>query len=185
MANPLANVKPSPRVRMAARLYATGACKTKKEASALAGLHPNYLTMLTGQAIGSEPVKRLVNDLTEMLDDETVATSVIIHKLGRQAIKRISQLMYSDSEHISLKAAQDLADRAPDTSKTQKVSIDSFTLSGQDAKELAAALVESATRSAQFDQITTEGLIEVKDIENLLAETIEASPASDERPVEG
>lgn len=154
----------SPRVRMAARLYATGACKTKKEASVMAGLHPNYLTILTQRNGGSNEVKRITGELQQMIDDETVSTSVIIAKLGRKAIGRLADLMNSESEHVAFKAAQDLADRAPDTQKTQKIQMDAFTLTGTDAKELASALVEASGRSALFQQVATEGLVEVKDI---------------------
>jgi hypothetical protein len=167
MSNPLTNIGangPSPRVRMALRLYQTGACKTKREASELAGLHPNYLTMLTSPNGGSEPVKRLANDLSQMLDDETIDTSIIMRKLGRKALGKLASLMDSDNAHVSFKAAQDLADRAPETSKTQKVHLDTFSLSGQDAKEIAAALVEASKHSPIRQDVITRGLIEVQDM---------------------
>ena len=164
MANPLANVKPSPRVKMAARLYATGACKTKREASRVAGLHPNYLTMLTQPSGGSESVKHIVNETDAMLENEAVEESVILRKLGRQALKALAGLLHSDNLHVRFKAAQDLADRSPHVAKTQKVQIESLTLSGQDVQELARALTESHKRSDKFDQVVSVGLIEVPDI---------------------
>ena len=146
---------------MAVRLYATGACRTKKEASAAAGLHPNYLTMLTNRQGGSEPVKRLMNDIDTMIGDQTIQTSAIISLLGREAIGRIAKMMDSASEGIALKAAVDLADRSPETSKTQKVQLDSFSLSGQDVKDLAAAMVESARSQERYAEVAISGLDEV------------------------
>lgn len=158
--NPLAGVKPSARVKMAIRLYATGACKTKKAASAAAGLHPNYLSMLTSTN-GSDQVKRLLNDVDAMIEDKTVETSAIITMLGRKAIGRLAHMMDSASEGIALKAAVDLADRSPETAKTQKMQVESFSLSGQDAKELALAMVESARSESRYKHIAVEGLDEI------------------------
>lgn len=157
----LTNVKPSARVKLAVRLYQTGACRTKKEASIAAGLHPNYLTMLTRQGGGSEPVKRLMNDVDDMIADQTVQTSAIIELLGRRAVGKLANLMESANEGVVFKAAQDLADRSPATSKTQKVQLDSFSISGQDVKDLAAAMVESARSQQRYMHIANEGLDEV------------------------
>lgn len=161
----------SPRVRMAARLYATGAAKTKKEASSLAGIHPNYLTMLTQPNGGTEAVKRLISDTDRMIEDESIDESVIIRKLGRKAIAHIARLMdTSTNEHVSLKAAVDLADRSPVTAKTQKHEFTGLTLSGADVKELAAAMVESGRASPIQAEVMRSGLIEVDDVKRLLAE---------------
>lgn len=164
MSNPLANVKATPRTAMAARLYATGAVATKQEASVLAGLHPHYLTMLTRPGGGSEQVKRIVSDISRMIDDTAIDESVIIRKLGREALGRIAELMASPNDHVSFKAAQDLADRSPHTAKTQRFEVDAFTLSGQDAKALAAALIESATPSDLRNKVAVDGLVEIADL---------------------
>jgi hypothetical protein len=149
---------------MAARLYATGVAATKKEASVLAGLHPNYLTLLTRPNGGSEQVKRIVTEISKMIEDKAIDESVIIRKLGREALGRIAELMVSPNDHVSLKAAQDLADRSPHTAKTQRFEVDAFTLSGQDVKALAAALVESARPSDLRDKVALEGLVEIADL---------------------
>jgi len=146
---------------MAARLYATGACRTKKAASLAAGLHPNYLTMLTSPANGSVPVLRMLNDIDEKIEDQTIETSAIISLLGRKALGKIAHLMNNGSEGTQLKAAIDLADRAPETSKTQKVQLDSFSLSGQDVKDLAAAMVESAKAQSAYADVAIHGLDEI------------------------
>lgn len=151
----------SPRVRLAARLYATGAAKTKKEASEMAGLHPNYLTLLTG-ANGSEKVKSLINDVDAMIEDESIATSKIIQRLGRKALGRLANLMDSENEHVALKAAVDLADRAPETSKTQKIQVESLTLDGTDVRALTQAMLESAREREKYSHVAVEGLVEVE-----------------------
>lgn len=150
----------SPRVRLAARLYATGAAKTKKEASEMAGLHPNYLTMLTSEN-GSEKVKSLINDVDTLVADESIETSKLIRILGRRALGKIGGLMESQNEHVALKAAQDLADRSPDTSKTQKVQVESLTLDGEDVRELTKAMLESARERERYAHVAVDGLVEV------------------------
>jgi len=151
----------SPRVRLAARLYATGAAKTKKEASEMAGLHPNYLTLLTGEN-GSSKVKNLINDVDSMIEDESIATSKIIQRLGRKALGRLANLMDSPNENVALKAAVDLADRAPETSKTQKIQVESLTLDGEDVRALTHAMLESARLRGDYAQVAVDGLVEVE-----------------------
>lgn len=154
------NIKPSPRVKLATRLYTTGVCKTKKEASRAAGLHPNYLTMLTGPN-GSDPVKNLMNEIDEKLADDTIATSVLIQELGRKALGRMSHLMSGAAEGVQFRAAQDLLDRSPETSKTQRIETIAFSLDGQDATVLAKAMLESAGAERDYDIVAEEGLVEV------------------------
>lgn len=153
--------KMSPRVRLAARLYATGAAKTKKEASEMAGLSPNYLTLLTGEN-GSDKVKNLINDVDSMIEDESIATSKIIQQLGRKALGRLANLMDSQNENVALKAAVDLADRAPETSKTQKIQVESLTLDGEDVRALTHAMLESARLRGDYAQVAVDGLVEVE-----------------------
>lgn len=147
---------------MAIRLHASGACRTKREASEAAGLHPAYLAMLTAPNGGSVPVKRLYDEIQRQIDDKTVETSAIIELLGRKALGKMAQLMDgSVSEHIQLKAAMDLADRAQSTSKTQKLQVESITISGQDAKALAAALVESNREREKYEHVIESGMVEI------------------------
>lgn len=161
-ANPLQNVRPSARVRNALRLYVTGACKTKREASILAGLHPQYLTMLTAPGGGSDPVKDMMEEIQVMMTDKTIDMSVVIQKLGRLGIGKMAQLaLMGGNERIQLDAAKSLADRSPETAGIQKVQIDPFSLGSQDAKMLADALVEAATLRERFADVAKDGLVEV------------------------
>ncbi len=172
--SPLRNIEPSPRVRTAAWLYVSGAAKTKREASALAGLHPNYLTMMSNESL---PTKRLMNDIQQMIENEALDSSIIMKKLGRRALGKLNTLMDSANENVALKAAQDLADRSPETSKTQKIDVGGgLTLGTLDAKALATALVESARERAKYDHVAEHGLVEVDMGESVVVGSI--SPKS-------
>lgn len=162
--NPLANVQPSVPVRNALRLYVSGACRTKKEASTAVGLHPNYLTMLTSPTNGSEPVKKLMGELEETLQDKTFDMSHLVQYVGRKAFLSAARLLDSQNERIILDAAKELMDRSPETQKTTKLQVDSFSLDGQDVTALVEALTESARFAAEH-QHAAQGLIEVTDSE--------------------
>jgi hypothetical protein len=160
--NPLANVRPSHRVKMALRLLVTGACRTKREASEAAGLHPQYLTMLTAPGGGSDPVKAMMYEIEQMMNDKTTDMSVVIQRLGRLGIGKMAQLaLMGGNERIQLDAAKSLADRSPETAGIQKIQVDPFSLGAQDAKLLASALVESATLRQRFADVAENGLVEV------------------------
>lgn len=134
--------KISPRVRMAARLYATGAVPTKTAAAKAVGLNKEWFTVMSNH---NPQVIRLVNEIDERIDDESVDMSTVLRTLGREAIKKITGLMNTASkEEIQLKAAVDLADRSTETSKIQKVQLEATQISKVDAKGLAEALVEAA-----------------------------------------
>lgn len=157
MNNPLlAAVKPSPRVKMAAQLYASGALPTKKAASEAAGLHPNYLTMLTNA--GNEQVEQIITETQRMIQDESIEMSQILQVLGRKAVSKLATLMeHSASEKVQLEAAKDLADRAPQTSKVQKHETLSLTIEGENAKQLAEALVASAQARKTYAPLVESG----------------------------
>lgn len=133
-------------VRNALRLYVSGACKTKKEASAAVGLHPNYLTMLTSQANGSEPVKHLMGEMEEALQDTTLDMTQLVTYLGRKALMQVARLSeLSQNERIILDASKELMDRSSELQRTQRLEVNSFTLDGKDVESLVAALTESST----------------------------------------
>lgn len=161
-AHRLTNVKPSPRVRNAVRLYVTGACRTKREASLAAGLHPNYLTMLTAPGGGSDPVKEMMAEIHEMMNDKTIDMSVVVQRLGRMGLGKIAQLaMVGSNERIQLDAAKTLADRSPETAGIQKLQVEGLSIAESDAKALADALVESARLRAEYEYIAKDGLVEI------------------------
>lgn len=167
MANPVADVQSlSPRVKLAARLYVTGLAN-KKQAAEAAGIHPAYFTALTNV---NEPTRRLISQLDEELMSETVNMNKVLTVLSRRAIGKIATLMDSSKEEISLKAAQDLADRGPETQKVQRMEVTAFSLDGRDVQALAEALVESARTKEQYRDIAINGLVEVTDVQQTLGE---------------
>lgn len=154
--------QPSPRVRNALRLYASGAVKSKKEAAEAVGLSPQALYTPTMPSLGDTPTRRLMNEIDAALDDKTVDMSRVLAMLSRKAVKKINSLMdNSENEHIQLKAAVDLADRAPETSKTHKVAVANIRMNSDDAKELAAAMVESARARREFAHVAEGDFVQV------------------------
>jgi hypothetical protein len=164
----------SPRVKLAARLYATGVVKTKKEAALAAGLSKDVLYQLR-----HEPkVNDLIRKVDQELEANIISTADVLKILGRKAIMVTADIMTSDTvkDDVRLKAAQDLADRSPETSKTLKIQAESsLTISDEAADLIRAAMMESARARAQFpsaasgnfvtatDEATREGLELVKD----------------------
>lgn len=132
----------SPRVRTAIGLYTGGIVKTKKAASAAAGLHPAYFTVLS---TANPVVKEHVAKLTEQIDAETVDMATLLHKLSVKALGKIEETMDSSgSEHLRFKAAQDLADRGPQTTKVQRHQVESVRMDAKDVAALASTMVEAA-----------------------------------------
>lgn len=138
--------KLSPKAKLALKMVVLAGAKHKEAAQAV-GLHPAYINQLKG----SKPGQELVAQMEQQLDETAVETSVLMDRLGREALHRIATLMrHCESPGIQLRAAVDLADRSPQTSKVHKHQVESFTLGSNDAKEIAAALVESATQRQKF-----------------------------------
>lgn len=138
----------SPRVRIAARMYATGATPTKTAAAKAVGLNPYWFTMMTNH---NEETRRVIGELDEHIQDRAVDMTAVLQALGRKAVKKIHDLMQgSGDEQIALRAAVDLADRSPETAKVQKIQDVTPHITPDDAKLLAATLVEAAEVKAKY-----------------------------------
>lgn len=136
----------SPKAKLALKAVVLGGMK-HREAAQVAGLHKVYVSQLKNSTPGQE----YMAELEGKLDEKSLDTSALLTQLGREAIERLAGLMrFSANENIILRASQDLADRAPDTQKIQRHQVESFTLSGRDAKEIAEAMVASAKMKEQF-----------------------------------
>lgn len=138
---------PTAKTRLAARLYASGACETKRAAALAVGLHPSYFTLVSspGSKQFQPEVKRIMDEVEQAIQDKTVDMSAVLQTVGREALLRMRGLMKdSQNEAIVVKAAADLLDRSPETSKIHKHQVAAFSVSGDDAKLLAAAMVRSA-----------------------------------------
>jgi hypothetical protein len=137
----------TPRIKMGLRLYALNAVRTLTEAAEVAECSLQYLSMMKNSPAG----QAYMMELTGKVDDSGVATSEIISRLGRKAIGILGNMMEdSPSEAIRLRAAIDLADRAPETSKVQKVQLESFTLGNKSAQEIAAAIVQGSSVHTKY-----------------------------------
>lgn len=167
----------SPRVRMALRMYVNAAVPSLSEAARVVGISYGHLALCARSPAG----RQFMATAHEIINDKAAATNVLIEKLGRRALEVIGQTMEdASSEALRLKAAIDLADRSPETAKSQKLSLEAFTLAGKDAQLLAQALVEGKEVEARFAEFkiknhepaaleeTTPALLtgEVKDAED-------------------
>jgi hypothetical protein len=144
---------------MAARLYATAAVPTKKAACRAVGLSEGYLSILSMS--GNSEVNQILDETDRALADKTISLSATIALLARKAADRMKDLIASSNEHVALKASSDILDRTPETSKTFKHSITSWSLDGDDAKELARALVESARVKERFSAVAAGDFVRV------------------------
>lgn len=136
----------SPRMKLALRLYNTGAARTKGEAAQLAGLAKGSFYVMTSPAAGNEAASNLSNEMDELLQDQAINVTVLMEKLSEKAIRKIGKLMDSaGKEEVQLRAAMELADRGSRTAKIHKQQNMLPTLDDVSAKTLAAALVESAS----------------------------------------
>lgn len=132
-----------------------------RDAAAIAGFAESskvYVSVLKNSPEGKE----YMAELAGQLDEKAIDTSSLLTALGREAIARLAGLMrHSQNENIILRSAQDLADRAPDTQKIQRHQIESFTISGADAKAMAAAMVESAKLKERYVEAAQGDFIKV------------------------
>jgi len=144
----------SPRVRRALELYATTAAPTKSAASEAAGLSRNYVSMLTAR---NPHIKAYLESCQNEVSDRILDMGALLHRLSIQAIDKIADTMENGSnENLRLKAAIDLADRGPQTMKSQKVEVGGgLVLAHADAREIAEAMVRAAEIRAQYGAITT------------------------------
>lgn len=153
-------------MRTAIRLYETGAAKTKKEASTLAGLDPSTFTVNTYRVPGQ--VQPEQDRVRAMLDEKAVDMSVLLNALGMKAIERIHDLMEGSPDHkIQLRAAIDLADRAPQTSKVQRHQVTALTLDGKDAAAIAEALVAAARVREEYSISATGDFVRAAQPEDI------------------
>jgi hypothetical protein len=101
-----------------------------------------------------------IRKLEAQMDAGSVNMSVAIQELGRKGLVKIAQMMESDEvkDELRLRAAMDLADRSPETSKTSKLSIEGdITLREGDAQRLIQALVEASEADSKFAHEVSSG----------------------------
>jgi hypothetical protein len=150
----------SPRMKLAAKLYGTGIAKTLGEASRLAGMSPATIYVMNSS--GNEEFKRLIGEAERSRDIATGDISAVLQRLGRSGLAKIDQLReHAESEAVQLKAAIDLADRSPETSKIQRHAIASVSIEGHEVEKLTKALVEAAMVQQQYSAVHIGDFVKV------------------------
>lgn len=151
----------SPRLKLAARIYATGQQPTKAAAARAAGLKPGTFYIQSSQAVADPQMQKILQDTDRMVQDATLSTRKMIDILARESIGTLGSLMRTSAdETVKLRAAIDLADRGSETSKIQRLQVDTgLTLSREDARSIADLLVESAELKQKYAHLETENFV--------------------------
>lgn len=144
---------PLPKTKMALKLYVSGAVRTQREAAEIAGVSACTVSNARRSAAGQAFEKHFDTQVAE----KAMSLSAVIARLSVKALAVMEdQIDNGSTEDVQFKAAKDILDRNPETSKTNKVQVESFTLGNKDAKEIAAALTEGAALR-RFDSEVAEG----------------------------
>lgn len=157
-------VKPlTPRIKLAARLYASGICKTKGEAAENAGLTKSTFYVTSN---ADPQVAAIMAQVDAELANETIQTGELIKQLGRKALLKIEQVMDNTlvKPEVQLKAAQDLADRSPETSKVINVNAQiASPLSEDQLAELRRAMLMASNLKEKFPAAAAGSFVTVSD----------------------
>lgn len=177
--------RPSPRVELGLRLWAAG-LGTKKHIAQSIGISPNSIYHNTMHAVINPNAAATVQRINALIEDETVEIGKALRLAGRRAVTKIVNTMENaSSEVLQFKAAQDLADRSPETSKTQKLAVTSFSLTGDDVRDLARSMVEAAEAKRDFADVAKGDFVKVdvdtRDALPAHAKRIEAADGTDRR----
>lgn len=134
-------IRVSPRIRLAARLYASGAMN-QRQAARSAGIDPSYFAQL--KSTGNTQVMDIIERVDKEMEKNLTDLSEVKKMLAHRALRNMGYLMENSvKDEVRLKAAQDLMDRHTETAKTQQLEVTGMMVKG-DAKALAEALVEAA-----------------------------------------
>ena len=85
--------EPSPRLKTAIRLHATGIAKSKKEAAEIAGISYNQMAVMTAPSVGNEKVNNLYEGIEEILADRTIDMSSLMKALAEEGVRQTAKLM--------------------------------------------------------------------------------------------
>lgn len=150
-----------PRTKMALKLYVSGAARTQKEAAEVAGVTQATVSNARRSLTG----RRYEESFDSQVQERAVSLSAVIAKLSEKALGVMEeQITNGSSEDVRFKAAKDILDRNPETSKTNKVQVESFTLSGRDAKELAMALAEGRATSVLDQEAMGGDFVKIEEV---------------------
>lgn len=130
-----------PATSAALKMYASGGARTIREAANAYGLAASSLYVAKRSIEG----QMLMEGIQDKVEERAIDATALIAKLSVEMVNKVATLARSaGSENIQLAAAKDLLDRNPETSKTQKVALEGFSIGQDDAKHLAEAMVRAA-----------------------------------------
>ena len=153
----------SPRVRLAARLYASGLAPTKGQAADAAGLSRQTFYLVSSPGVDNPEIKNLLGETDRIVLDKTATLSSRVHALADRAVETLHRLVQSNNEHVALKAASDVLDRVPETSKTLKHEVrGGFALGHEEAKLLATALAAGARVREKNELLASGNVVHVE-----------------------
>lgn len=146
---------------MALSLYVSGAVRTQREAAEIAGVTQATVSNARRSIAG----KAFEENFDTQVTERAMSLSAVIAKLSEKALAVMEeQIDNGSSEEVKFKAAKDILDRNPETSKTNKVQIESFSLSGRDAKELAAALTEGRQLQELDKEVSSGDYVRIEEV---------------------
>jgi len=146
---------------MALKLYVSGAVRTQREAGQIAGVTASTVSNARRSVAGRKFEESFDSGVTE----RAMSLSAVIAKLSEKALNVMEeQITNGSTEEVKFKAAKDILDRNPETSKTNKIQMEAFTLSGRDAKEIAAALTEGRLLQAMDAEVAEGDFVKVDEV---------------------
>lgn len=94
-----------------------------------------------------------------------MSLSAVIARLSAKALDVMEdQINNGTTEEVKFKAAKDILDRNPETSKTNKVQVESFTLAGRDVQALATALAEGRRALPTDAEVVSGDFVKVEEV---------------------
>lgn len=148
---PSGSAEASPRMKLAIGLYETGAVPTKARAADVVGLSRHTFYFRYRNGFRHKSTEEVAARVKASVEEKIENMSDYLDEASTAAIRTLKEIMQDagKSEIVRLKAAIDLADRGPRTSKITKIQSTQFSMQGTDITELSAALV--AARNARLD----------------------------------
>lgn len=105
----------------------------------------------------NQHVKVMLEQFHRELTERSISATALITSFQIPAVKEIARIMeHGATDAIKLKAAIDLADRGPETSKIQKHQVESLTISDAEASNIRRAMIEAAKLRAMEIAVTND-----------------------------
>lgn len=157
---------PSPRVRLAVKLYESGVVPTKGRAADVVGLSRSRFYVQYRRGHKDIGLVQEAQRMKTMIEEKIVDVSKFLDETSIDAVRELRVMMKNAaiSEVVRLKAAIDLADRGSKTSKIQRIQASSYSMDGKDVKELALALVAAREARLGNDEGIEGDVVKVVDV---------------------